>query len=102
MTHAYVILDMQISDTEQYKKYMADAPAAVAAFGGEYLVRGGQLEVLEGDWQPARIVMLRFPGFDAAKSFYDSEIYRTARAKRAGATAVFNLVLVEGVAAPVI
>ena len=35
MPSAYVIVDMQISDTEQYKKYMADAPAAVAAFGGE-------------------------------------------------------------------
>ena len=102
MPSAYVIVDMQISDTEQYKKYMADAPAAVAAFGGEYLVRGGTLEVLEGDWQPARIAMLRFPSFAATKSFYDSEMYRAARAKRAGATAFFNLVLVEGVAAPVV
>ena len=65
-------------------------------------MRGGTLEVLEGDWQPARIAMLRFPSFAAAKSFYDSEMYRAARAKRAGATAFFNLVLVEGVAAPVV
>ena len=102
MPSAYVIVDMQISDTEQYKKYMADAPAAVAAFGGEYLVRGGTLEVLEGDWQPARIAMLRFPSFEQAKAFYDSEMYRLARAKRDGATEFFNLILVEGVAAPVI
>ncbi|PKO64930.1 MAG: DUF1330 domain-containing protein [Betaproteobacteria bacterium HGW-Betaproteobacteria-16] len=99
---AYIIVDMQISNMEQYKQYMADAPAAVAAFGGEYLVRGGRFETLEGDWQPARIAMLRFPSFVQAKAFYDSEQYRQARAKRKGATDFFNLVLVEGVSAPVI
>ena len=74
MPIAYVIVDSQISDREQDEKSMAVAPAGVAAFGGEYLVAGGTLEVLEGDWQPARIAMLRFPSFDAAKSFYDSEM----------------------------
>jgi uncharacterized protein (DUF1330 family) len=98
---AYIIVDMQISDMEQYKQYMAEAPAAVAAAGGEYLVRGGRFEALEGQWQPSRIAMLRFPGFDAAKAFYDGEMYRAARAKRQGATEFFNMVLVEGVAAPV-
>lgn len=82
---------------EQYKKYMAEAPASVAAAGGEYLVRGGRFETLEGQWQPARIAMLRFPSYDAAKAFYDGEMYRAARAKRAGATEFFNMVLVEGV-----
>ena len=102
MPPAYLIVEMQISDPEQYKQYMAVAPAAVAAAGGEYLVRGGRHETLEGDWQPARIVMLRFPSFEQAKAFYDSEMYRLARAKRDGATEFFNLILVEGVAAPVI
>ena len=97
MPAAYIIVDMQISDMEQYRQYMAAAPAAVAAAGGEYLVRGGRFETLEGDWQPARIAMLRFPSFDAAKAFYDGEMYRAAREKRAGATAFFNMVLVEGV-----
>jgi uncharacterized protein (DUF1330 family) len=98
---AYIIVDMLISDMEQYKQYMAEAPAAVAAAGGEYLVRGGRFEALEGQWQPSRIAMLRFPSFDAAKAFYDGEMYRAARAKRQGATQFFNMVLVEGVAAPV-
>ncbi|OGB18211.1 MAG: hypothetical protein A2W72_12515 [Burkholderiales bacterium RIFCSPLOWO2_12_67_14] len=102
MTAAYIIVNMQISNMEQYQQYMAAAPAAVAAAGGEYLVRGGRFEVLEGDWQPTRIAMLRFPSYEQAKAFYDSEMYRLARAKRAGATEFFNLVLVEGVSAPVI
>ena len=101
MTPAYIIVDMLISDMEQYKRYMADAPAAVAAAGGEYLVRGGKFETLEGDWQPARIAMLRFPSFEKAQAFYDDEMYRAARAKREGATEFFNMVLVEGVSAPV-
>jgi uncharacterized protein (DUF1330 family) len=98
---AYIIVDMLVSDMDQYKQYMAVAPAAVAAAGGEYLVRGGRFEALEGQWQPSRIAMLRFPSFDAAKAFYDGEMYRAARAKRQGATEFFNMVLVEGVAAPV-
>jgi uncharacterized protein (DUF1330 family) len=101
MPSAYVIVDMKITDPEQYKHYMAAAPAAVAAFGGEYLVRGGRHEVLEGDWQPARVAVLRFPSLERAQAFYADEQYRAARAKRAGATEYFNMIVAEGVAAPV-
>jgi uncharacterized protein (DUF1330 family) len=101
MTAAYIIVDMNITNMDQYKEYMALAPAAVAAVGGEYLVRGGRFETLEGQWQPTRIAMLRFPSFEVAKAFYDGEMYRNARAKRAGTTEFFNMVLVEGTPAPV-
>ena len=101
MPAAYIIVDMQIADLEQYKQYMAAAPTAVAAAGGEYLVRGGRFETMEGEWQPGRIAMLKFPSFDAAKAFYDGEMYSAARAKRLGTTEFFNMILVEGVAAPV-
>ncbi len=101
MPSAYLIVDMQIADLEQYKKYMAEAPAAVRAAGGEYLVRGGRFEVLEGDWTPARVALLRFPSYAQAKAFYDGEMYRQARAQREGATQFFNMILVEGVAQPV-
>ena len=101
MTAAYILVDMQITDMAQYQQYMAQAPAAVAAAGGEYLVRGGAFEVLEGQWQPSRIAMLRFPSYPQAKAFYDGEMYQAARARRLGATQFFNMVLVEGVAAPV-
>ena len=92
---------MLITDMEQYRQYMAVAPAAVAAAGGEYLVRGGRFETLEGQWQPSRMAMLRFPSYAAAKDFYDGEMYRAARSERLDATEFFNMVLVEGVAAPV-
>ncbi len=101
MPAAYVIVDMQVSDMEQYKLYMAEAPASIKAAGGEYLVRGGRCESLEGDWQPGRMAMLKFPSFDAAKAWCDGAMYRAARLKRLGATDFFNAVLVEGVAAPI-
>jgi len=80
---------------------MAAAPEVVKAFGGAYLVRGGRMKVLEGDWQPPRLTVLRYPSFEAAQAMYDSPGYVAARALRQGATACFNMVLVEGVAAPV-
>ena len=101
MPAAYLIVEMNVSDPERYKDYMASAPAAVKAAGGEYLVRGGRHESLEGDWQPHRVAVLRFPSYEQAKAFYDGEPYRSIRTKRAGATDYFNMVLVEGVAAPV-
>ena len=101
MPYGYIIVEMKINDLEQYKKYMAAAQEVVKAAGGEYLVRGGRGETLEGDWQPHRVAMLRFPSYEQAKAFYDSEHYRGVRAKRAGAVEYFNSVLVEGVAAPV-
>ena len=98
---AYLIVTMHITDMEQYKQYMAEAPACVKAFGGEYLVRGGKHETIEGDWTPHRVAMLRFPSFEQAKTFYGSAQYAAIRAKRKGAVEYFNSVLVEGVAAPV-
>ena len=100
MPAAYVIVEMQINDMEAYKGYMAAAPAAVQAFGGEYLVRGGRHETLEGDWQPHRVAMLRFPSYEQAKAFYDSENYTAARARREGLTAYFNMILAEGTPNP--
>ena len=97
MAAGYVVVEMKISDPERYKAYMAAAPATIAAAGGEYLVRGGKSEPLEGNWIPPRVAILKFPTYDQAKAWYDGEAYRRARANRAGATEFFNMVLVEGV-----
>ena len=101
MPAAYVIVEMTVSDPEQYKQYMAAAPTTIKDYGGEYVVRGGQHESLEGDWKPARVAVLKFPSYEQAKAWYEESAYRTVRAKRAGATEYFNMILVEGVAAPV-
>lgn len=100
MPPAYVIVEMKISDPERYRQYMAAAPATIAAAGGEYVVRGGPLEVLEGDWQPSRVAVLRFPSLEQARAWYEGEGYRAARTNRAGATDYFNAIVVEGYVPP--
>jgi uncharacterized protein (DUF1330 family) len=94
---AYVIADIKVKDEAQYAQYRALSPGAVAAAGGEFIVRGGKHETLEGEWKPDRLVMLRFPTYEQARAFYDSELYRAARAKRAGATERFSMIVVEGI-----
>jgi uncharacterized protein (DUF1330 family) len=66
------------------------------AHGAEVCVRGGAVHVLEGDWQPDRVVVLKFPSVEQARRFYDSAEYRRARQAREHA-AVMRMVLVEGV-----
>jgi len=94
---AYVIADVKVSNAEQYEKYRALSPGAIAAAGGEFIARGGKHETLEGSWRPNRLVLLKFPTYEQARAFYDSELYREARRARAGATEYFNLVVVEGI-----
>jgi uncharacterized protein (DUF1330 family) len=93
---AYVIVETDVTDPEQYEKYKAASPAAIAAGGGRFLVRGGEHVVLEGDWHPPRLVVLEFEDLEAAKRWYDSEIYQEARKLREGA-AGFRAIAVQGV-----
>jgi uncharacterized protein (DUF1330 family) len=93
---AYLIVETDIHDPEQYERYKAASPGAVAAGGGRFLVRGGELAVLEGDWQPKRLVVLEFESLEAAKRFYESEQYQEAKRLRDGA-ADLRMVAVEGV-----
>jgi uncharacterized protein (DUF1330 family) len=93
---AYLIVETDVTDPDQYELYKAAAPAAVAAGGGRYIVRGGELAVLEGDWAPTRLVLLEFEDLEAAKRFYDSPEYQAARKLREGA-ATLSMVAVEGI-----
>ena len=93
---AYVIVETDIHDPEQYERYKEASPAAVAAGGGRFVVRGGELAVLEGDWSPSRLVVLEFPDLDAAKRWYDSEVYQDAKKLRDGAASL-RMVAVQGV-----
>jgi uncharacterized protein (DUF1330 family) len=93
---AYVIVETDINDPEQYEQYKAATPAAIAAGGGRFLVRGGEHIVLEGDWQPTRLVVLEFEDLAAAKRWYESELYQAAKELRAGA-AHMRMVAVQGV-----
>jgi uncharacterized protein (DUF1330 family) len=94
---AYIVVETDVHDPEQYELYKQASPAAVAAGGGRFIARGGELAVLEGDWRPRRLVLLEFPDLEAAKRFYESPEYQQAKRLRDGA-ANLNMVAVEGVA----
>jgi uncharacterized protein (DUF1330 family) len=93
---AYVIVETDITDPQQYEKYKAASPGAVAAGGGRFLVRGGEVAVLEGDWHPPRLVMLEFEDLAAAKAWFESDVYQEARKLREGA-AHLRMVAVQGI-----
>jgi len=92
---AYVIIETDIHDPEQYERYKEASPAAVAAGGGRFVARGGELAVFEGEWQPSRLVILEFPDLETARRWYASETYQEAKKLRDGA-AHLNMVAVEG------
>ncbi len=93
---AYVIVETDVTDPDQYEQYKAASPAAIAAGGGHFLVRGGELVTLEGDWHPPRLVVLEFADLRAATRWYESDVYQETKKLRAGA-ASFRAVAVQGV-----
>ena len=93
---AYVIAETDVHDQAQYDRYKAAAPETIAAYGGRYVARGGELEVLEGDWTPTRLVILEFDDLEAARRWYRSPEYEEVKRLREGA-ATMRFVAVEGV-----
>jgi len=96
MSSAYIIANVSVTNPQQYEEYKKWSSAAMQAHGAEVCVRGGKVEVLEGDWSPERLVVLKFPSVEAARRFNESPEYGRARAARQGA-AVMRMVVVEGV-----
>jgi uncharacterized protein (DUF1330 family) len=90
----YLIVDAKSSDPEAMQRYRELAQVAVEQYGGTYLVRGAPYEVLEGNWRPQRVVVVRFPSMAKAREFYDSPEYLAAREARAGKSD-FDMLLVE-------
>ena len=93
---AYVIVEIDVTDPEGYEEYRRLAAPTVTASGGRYLVRGGRTEVLEGDWEPKRIVVLQFDDMEQAKAWWSSEEYAPIMAIR-HRTANTRMIVVEGV-----
>lgn len=89
----------QIHDPERYAEYAAQTPAAIAAHGGRFLVRGGEVAPVERDDPVGRIVVIESDSFDAAKAFYHSDDYRRLTVIRQSA-ADSDVLLVDGYEAP--
>jgi uncharacterized protein (DUF1330 family) len=96
---AYVVIETDVRDPEQYERYKAASPDTVQGGGGRFVVRGGELAVLEGDWNPSRLVILEFPDLEAVKQWYASPEYQEVRRLREGA-ANLRMVAAEGLEQP--
>ena len=96
MPSAYIIANVHVTNPEQYAQYRELAGLAMKVHGAEVCVRGGAVQVLEGDWLPERVVVLKFASLEKARAFYDSVEYQRAIKAREGA-AVMRMVIVEGV-----
>ena len=93
---AYVVVDVERTDLERAARYSELSGPSVERHGGRFLARGGAIRVLEGDWQPERLVVIEFESAEAAREWYDSEDYRAACAVRSGA-GIWRMVVVDGV-----
>jgi len=93
---AYVIAHIDVKDPVKYEDYKKMSPVSIGKYGGRFIARGGAVEVLEGTWEPKRLVLLEFPSAEAARQWYESEDYAPAKALRQ-ATSTGDLVMVEGV-----
>jgi uncharacterized protein (DUF1330 family) len=96
MPCTYMIANVTVTDPVQYEEYRKWSSLAMKNWGAEICVRGGAVEVVEGDWTPERVVILKFANKEAAQAFYNSPEYTQARAARANA-AVMRMVFIEGV-----
>jgi uncharacterized protein (DUF1330 family) len=93
---AYVISDVEMLDPELFEKYRALAPSTIAQYGGRYLVRGGKIQTIEGDWKPKQIVIVEFPTMQRALEWYHSPEYAEALKVREKAM-IRDLIFVDGV-----
>ena len=96
MSKAYVVADIEVQDPAAYERYKELSSAAVDAYGGRWLVRGGHISGLEGEWAPSRLVIIEFDDEAAAQRWYDSPQYAEAREVRQAA-ARSSMLVVTGV-----
>ena len=93
---AYVIVDVRVTDPAKFEEYRKLVPPTIAAFSGRYLARGGRAEMLEGGWDPERVVILEFPTLERAREWWASAAYRRPKEMRQQC-ATTRMIVVESV-----
>ncbi len=93
---AYMLVDLDVQDPKGFEEYRTGVGTLIAKHGGEYIVRGGAFEVIEGDWQPNRLVMFRFPDRQAIRNLFDDPEYADLKALR-HRVANSTIVAVDGI-----
>lgn len=91
----YQILDIEVLQPETYARYVQQVAAVVRQHGGRYLVRGGKVLGIGGDWNPGRLVVIEFDSLENLQSCFGSDEYRQIAPLREQATRS-KAVIVEG------
>jgi uncharacterized protein (DUF1330 family) len=92
---AYVINEIVVTEPKLFQTYASQVPAILAQYGGEYVVRGGAPERVDGAEPPERLVVLRFESREAARAWRDSPEYRAILPIRE-ATSKSRVYIVDG------
>ena len=93
---ALIIVDVRVTEPERFEEYRKLVPATLEPYGGKFLARGGRVEMLEGGWDPKRIVVIEFPTLERAKAWWASEEYRRPKQMRME-SAETRMIVVESV-----
>ena len=93
---AYVITSVSVNDPVAYEEYRKQVLAIVEKYEGKFIVRGGKIEQLEGNWMPGRLVVIEFPSTEQAKRWYNSPEYSAIKSIRINAS-TGDMLVVEGV-----
>ncbi|MEZ5932884.1 MAG: DUF1330 domain-containing protein [Alphaproteobacteria bacterium] len=73
---SYILAQLDVHDPETFQHYRDKVAPLVEAFGGRYIVRGGEVTTLEGELAAPRLVIIEFADRAAARRWYDSEEYQ--------------------------
>ena len=91
----YLIAQLNVKNLEPYKKYIEKVTPLVKKFGGEYIVRSGKYEIVQGEWLYPRNVIIKFPSYQNAVDFYKSDEYEPVKKIRED-NSNGNIILIEG------
>ena len=93
MPAGYVIAQLKITNPESYKEYIEKVNPIIKKFGGEYLVRAGEYQIFDGETNFPRIIILKFPSYEKALEWYNSEEYKPIKKIRLDNSEGTNIII---------
>ena len=91
----YLIAQINVNNLENYQEYLKNVTPIAKKYDGEYIVRAGKFEIMEGNWPYKRNVVIKFPSIEKAREFYHSKEYQPVKKIRVH-NADNNLIIIEG------
>ena len=93
--NGYLIFNIDVKKPDNYKEYIEKVKPIAEKYGGVYIIRGGETMVIEGNWSYPRTVVIKFPSYEKAKEFYNSNDYQPIKKIRLE-NSVSNAIIIEG------